>query len=277
MSKLITGKATEITSCYMGPAISPEQFISEHFFLYLSRGTLIGYDGYKKYTLKPGGYCIVRKNRLARYNKQKDEGQFEKVVVAFDQSFLKYYADKYKLASQKKSPEGAFVLLKQDPFVPHFIQSLVPYFKGKDRIDTAFSDIKREELLMILLHSNPILAGILFDFREPQKIDLEAFMNKNYKFNVGLDRFAYLTGRSISAFKRDFAAIFQETPSRWLVQRRLQEARFLIEKGEKPSDIYLDLGFEDLSHFSYAFRKKYGATPTKVQEQKRSSRKPADR
>jgi hypothetical protein len=29
-------------------------------------------------------------------------------------------------------------------------------------------------------------------------------MIKNYKFNVNLERFAYLTGRSLSAFKRDF-------------------------------------------------------------------------
>lgn len=248
----------------MGPQISPEQFIPEHFFLFLVKGSISGYDGYKKHILKAGQYCIVRKNRLARYQKQKEDGQFGKVIVVFDQPFLQYYLDKYRLTPQKRNPEGAFVALKNDNLVPHFIDSLIPYFKGKDRIDPVFSDIKREELLMILLQSNPGLAGILFDFRELQKIDLEAFMNKNYKFNVSVDRFAYLTGRSLSAFKRDFAAIFRETPSRWLVQRRLQEARFLIEKGEKPSDIYLDLGFEDLSHFSFAFRKKYGATPTQL-------------
>lgn len=80
-----------------------------------------------------------------------------------------------------------------------------------------------------------------------------------------MERFAYLTGRSLSAFKRDFAAIFSDTPGRWLVQRRLQEAHFLIEKkGQKPSDIYLDLGFEDLSHFSFAFKKRFGKSPSDI-------------
>lgn len=69
-------------------------------------------------------------------------------------------------------------------------------------------------------------------------------MNRNFMFNVNLPRFAYLTGRSLSAFKRNFKTILNETPNRWLVQKRLQEAYYLIDKkNKKPSEIYLDLGF----------------------------------
>jgi AraC-like DNA-binding protein len=47
------------------------------------------------------------------------------------------------------------------------------------------------------------------------------------------------------------------------MQKRLEEAYFRIEKkGKRPSDIYLDLGFEDLSHFSFAFKKRFGRAPT---------------
>ncbi len=88
-------------------------------------------------------------------------------------------------------------------------------------------------------------------------------MNRNYKFNFGIKRFAFLTGRSLSAFKREFKETFDETPNRWLIHRRLQEAHFLIEKkNKKPSEIYLELGFETLSHFSFAFKKQFGLTPT---------------
>jgi AraC-like DNA-binding protein len=31
-----------------------------------------------------------------------------------------------------------------------------------------------------------------------------------------------------------------------------------------PSEVYVDVGFEDLSHFSYAFKKMFGAAPTKI-------------
>jgi AraC-like DNA-binding protein len=82
---------------------------------------------------------------------------------------------------------------------------------------------------------------------------------------VSVERFAYLTGRSLSAFKRDFKTIFNDTPNRWLIQKRLQEAYFLIDrKKQKPSDIYLELGFETLSHFSYAFKKQFGLTLTEL-------------
>ncbi|WP_310588388.1 AraC family transcriptional regulator [Dyadobacter sp. CY326] len=133
------------------------------------------------------------------------------------------------------------------------------------QLDEAFEDLKYEELLIILLKTQPELAAVLFEFKRPGKIDLEEFMNSNYKFNVNIERFAYLTGRSISAFKRDFAVAFHETSGHWLVKRRLQEAHFLIsQENKKPSDVYLDLGFEDLSHFSFAFKKQFGIAPTQV-------------
>lgn len=262
-------KANHITSCYIGPHISPEQFIAEHFFLYLAKGTMHGYDGNRNYTLKSGEYCIVRKNHLARYNKQPEDDQFEKVIVAFDEAFLKAYHQKHQTPLTKNTSKEAFLAIRKNKLVPHYIASLMPYYNGEGKIDEHFADVKREELLLILLQSNPEFAGILFDFGIPEKIDLEAFMNHNFRFNVAIQRFAYLTGRSLTSFKRDFEKIFNETPSRWLVQKRLQEAHFLIEKkGKKASDIYLELGFEDLSHFSFAFKKHFGTTPTELFNQK---------
>ncbi len=149
--------------------------------------------------------------------------------------------------------------------MPNFIHSLIPYYEESGTIDKEFHNIKREELLLILLKNNPSLSNIIFDFGIPEKIDLEEFMNRNYKFNVSTERFAYLTGRSISAFKRDFKKIFNDTPSHWLIQKRLEEAYFLIErKNKKSSDIYINLGFEDLSHFSFSFKKKFGLAPSEV-------------
>ena len=258
-------KITEIKSCFVGPVISPEQFIAEHFFLFVAKGTMNGYDGNKHYTLKPGESCIVRKNRLARYNKVKENDEFEKVIFLFDEAFLKDFQKRKSITFQNHKSKDAFIRLPKDDLLNSFLLSLEPYYTSSGSINTTFSDLKREELLLILLHLNPELSDILFDFETPGKLDLEAFMQKNYKFNVSMERFAFLTGRSLSAFKRDFKTIFNETPNRWLIKRRLLEARFLIEKKQqKPGDIYLDLGFEDLSHFSFAFKKEFGATATKL-------------
>lgn len=265
-------KGMDIQSCYIGPEISPEQFIPEHFFLYLAKGTMQGYDGNKNYSLKSGEYCIVRKNHLARYNKQKQNDEFEKVVVLFDETFLKKFQVRHQTKTTNFKSVEAFIRLNKTELIPDFIHSLMPYYKGSGKIDKSFTDVKREELLIILLQSQAELAGVFFDFGIPEKINLEAFMNRNYKFNVSIERFAYLTGRSLSAFKRDFKQTFNDTPNRWLIQKRLQEAHFLIDKKHKrPSEIYLDLGFEDLSHFSFAFKKSFGLTPTELSKKKKIS------
>jgi AraC-like DNA-binding protein len=45
----------------------------------------------------------------------------------------------------------------------------------------------------------------------------------------------------------------------------LQEAGFLIEqKQQNPADFYLDLGFEDLTHFYFMFKKQFGHSPSRI-------------
>lgn len=260
-------KETAIAACYVTPSLSTEQYIPDHVFMYQVSGSMIAYDGNKEYKTNPGDYGIGRRNHLAKYTKQPVDHEFKKIYILFEQDFLKQFNSIYKFNTGSKKPTGGIVLLEKDPLVKNFIESLVPYFDEKGLIEAQFLDVKRTELLLILLKKNPGLANVLFDFSDPTKIDLENFMNRNYRFNVGIERFAYLTGRSLSAFKRDFEKIFGATPRHWLVQKRLEEARYLIErKNRKPSDIYLDLGFEDLSHFSFAFKKLFGMSPNQVKK-----------
>lgn len=265
-------KETAISACYVSPSLSTEQFVPNHTFMYLISGTMLAYDGSKEYKIKAGDYGIARRNHLAKYTKQPDNGVFKKIYILFEQKFLKEFNDGYKFKVENKKTVGGIVPLRKTVLVKNFIQSLLPYFNERGTIDDQFLNVKRTELLLVLLKANPELANVLFDFSNPEKIDLEAFMNRNFKFNVSIERFAYLTGRSLSAFKRDFEKIFNTTPSHWLVQKRLEEAYYLMDKkNKKPSDIYLDLGFEDLSHFSFAFKKLFGHPPTQLTEAKKTS------
>ncbi len=235
--------------------ISPEHFIAEHFFVYVAKGTMNLFDGSEHQALKSGECCIARKNRLGRFNKIKENNELEKVIIALDEKFLKKFQEKHKQTVTKSNSTDTFIKLKANELLPHFFCSLMPYY-NHGKIREAFADVKREELLIILLQTQPELAGLFFDYGIPEKINIEEFMNRNFKFNVSVERFAYLTGRSLSAFKRDFQQPINDTPSKWLVKKRLQEAYFLIDKKNKmPKDIFLDLGFEDLSHFSFAFKK----------------------
>lgn len=258
---------------FIEPEISPEQFIPDHVFFYVTKGALRCYDGNKSYTFKSGEYCVARKNRLARYNQENGNDEFEYIVFCYEKEFLKSFQEKHKIKTTKFNSTDTFVKINTTELIPEFIHSLKPYY-NRGKITEAFEDVKYEELLIILLQNQPELTGIFFDYGTPEKINLEEFMNRNYKFNVSVQRFAYLTGRSLSAFKRDFKTIFNESPNCWLIQKRLQEAYFLIDKKKKSSsEIYLDLGFEDLSHFSFAFKKLFGLTPTQLTERKKNTAK----
>jgi len=255
---------TKTNQHYTVDEISPEHFIAEHYFVYVVKGIMNLYDGKEHQSLKSGEGCIARKNRLGRFNKIKENNELEKIIISLDEKFLRMFQEKHKKITTKFSLADTFMKLKPNKLVPNFINSLKPYY-NHGIISEPFADLKREELLIILLQEQPELAGVFFDFSIPQKINIEEFMNRNFKFNVSVERFAYLTGRSLSAFKRDFKATFNETPNRWIVKKRLQEAYFLIDKKKKkPSEIYLDLGFEALSHFSFAFKKQFRLTPSEL-------------
>jgi AraC-like DNA-binding protein len=265
-------KASVSKTHLIGPALEQEQFVPEHLFFYLVKGTMSGYYSGKNYSLQSGEYGIARKNRLSRQSYAKGNDKVEKIIFVFDELFLRTFQEKHKIIATHFKSEESFLRLAGNELIPHFIYSLIPYYNDQGEMDKVFFDVKREELLLILLQLQPGLSGLFFDYGIPQKIDMEEFMNRNYRFNVSIDRFAYLTGRSLSAFKRDFQDIFNETPGRWLVQKRLEDAYFLIDKrNKKPSEIYIDLGFEALSHFSFAFKKLFGHTPTALADRKNSS------
>jgi len=258
---------------YVGKEISPEQFIAEHTFVYVIKCIMNLYDGNEHTALKAGECCIARKNRLGRFNKMKVDGELEKVFVFFDEAFLKRFQEKHKSKVAKFTLSSTLISIQKNELMPGFIESLKPYY-SHGKIKDAFAEVKREELMIILLQQQPELAGLFFNYGIPEKINIEEFMNRNYKFNVSIERFAYLTGRSLSAFKRDFKTTFNQTPNHWLVEKRLQEAHFLIgKKNKKPSEIYLDLGFEALSHFSFAFKKLFNITPTELAEQKKPAKR----
>ena len=93
-------KVNNIQSCHLGPEISPELLIQEHYFLYLLKGSMKAYDGNKHYEMHPGDYCLARKNHLVRYTKFKEDGAFEKIIIILDEPFLVKFLDKYAYAVQ---------------------------------------------------------------------------------------------------------------------------------------------------------------------------------
>lgn len=75
---------------------------------------------------------------------------------------------------------------------------------------------------------------------------------------------------SVRTVTRTFAR-HQKTPAAVIWQERLQASREALENGHvcSVSEAALDYGFSDFSHFSHAFRKAFGVTPSSVMKQQR--------
>jgi AraC-like DNA-binding protein len=69
--------------------------------------------------------------------------------------------------------------------------------------------------------------------------------------------------RSLSTFKREFRKHYGVSPGRWLLDRRLEHSASLLLTTEMSvTEVMLECGFEDLSHFSRAFKEKFGQAPS---------------
>jgi AraC-like DNA-binding protein len=216
--------------------------------------------------MKRGEMLLIGKNQLGEITKTVLPGdeQYETIVIFLQEDLLRKIALEEQIEIQQKYTGPSNILIPGNDFLQGYFQSVIPYVRNPgEKITTAMGILKVKEAVKLILFTMPELSRFLFDFSEPYKIDLEKFMLSNFHFNVPVEKFARLTGRSLAGFKRDFKKTFGTSPRQWLQERRLVEARHLIEKrNKKASAIYLDLGFESLSHFSHSFKKKFGKAPS---------------
>lgn len=216
-------------------------------------------------SMEGGEMLLIRKNQLGEITKTPlgDEG-YQTIVIRLKEDLLRKIVLEEQIEIKQKYTGASNIIIPGNDFLHAFFQSLLPYVRHPEKkITTEVGMLKVKEAVYLLLDTMPWLREFLFDFSEPYKMDLEKFMLSNFHYNIPVEQFARLVGRSLAGFKRDFQKIFGLAPRQWLLERRLSEARYLIEKkNKKPSAIYLDLGFESLSHFSHSFKKKFGKAPS---------------
>ncbi len=66
------------------------------------------------------------------------------------------------------------------------------------------ASLKITEAISILRSIDRSIDNVLANFEEPGKIELAGYMERNFMFNMPMGKFGYLTGRSLTTFKRDF-------------------------------------------------------------------------
>ncbi|EJL72980.1 helix-turn-helix domain-containing protein [Chryseobacterium populi] len=253
-------------STYDDKLFKTETVFEYHMLVWFISGETKIIQADRSYTFQAGDIFLIPRNHLATIiNYPKDGLPHKAVVMHLTTERLKKFYSNIDTEPKNLRKKTGIHIFNNHPLLESCMASLIPYFDMKEPFPEHIASLKIMEAISIIREIDKNTDAVLADFEEPGKIDLISFMEKNYMFNMPLERFGYLTGRSLSTFNRDFRKAFQRTPQRWLTKKRLELAYYqLTEKNKKPTDVFMEVGFEDLSHFSYAFKKQYGYAPSGV-------------
>ncbi|GAB3180679.1 AraC family transcriptional regulator [Telluribacter humicola] len=193
---------------------------------------------------------------------------YKSLVFFFDEKLLKEFVGLHSElfdSEEGTSPLQSPILhLHSNDTFSQFVNSVFPYFRNQTSLKNHFLRLKFQELLLHLLEIDQSgkLQAILYSLYKGQKADLTFLMNSYYLKPLMLNELARLSGRSLSAFKRDFQDEFQVSPAHWIKNKRLEHADFLLRNTDKNvSEISTEIGYESVSHFIKSYKEKYGFTP----------------
>lgn len=257
-------------SCYEGKFFKTEVLFDHHMLVWFLSGETKIVQAEATYVFKAGDIFLIPRNQLATIiNYPKDGLPHKSVVMHLSATRLQRFYARLDIKPEV-APAPKIRSFSNHPLLESCLASLLPYFDLEGIFPEDIASLKIAEAISILRTVDESIDGILANFGQPGKIDLAGFMEKNYMFNMPMEKFGYLTGRSLTTFKRDFKKAFNTTPQRWLTRKRLESAYYqLAEKNRKPVEVYHEAGFENLSHFSHAFKKQFGCAPTAIADLRR--------
>ncbi|CAM4367525.1 AraC-type DNA-binding protein [Pedobacter westerhofensis] len=259
-----------VLACFENETFRGEIILENHSLVRIISGEMKVVQSDSSYIFGAGDTLLFPRHQLSTLVKYPKDGRpYKSIVMTLTTSRLKEFYTRNQM-SGGMAHSHKIVSLESNILLESLFAALTPYLDMKTELPEKIATLKVEEAIAVLHTINKDIDSILSDFSEPGKIDLAEFMEKNYMFNMTIDKFGYLTGRSLTTFKRDFKKVFKTTPQKWLTQKRLELAHYqLAEKNRKPVEVYYETGFENLSHFTFAFRKYFGYTPNEVRGNRR--------
>lgn len=242
---------------------------SNHLLTYVREGMLKVKNGSVVQCFGKGEFVLLKKYTPVTITKtwDKDDSRFSSIVFTFQEDLMREALKQLHMSNKAHSNtvDEDVVAIASNPILEQFIHSLQVFFEQGLAMDDDLATLKTLEALVGMVKAQPDLGQQLQRFSLKSKADLHQYMQFHYLENKDLETFARASGRSLSAFKKDFEALYHMPPYRWLKQKRLERAQqLLLHTSKKASEIYLECGFEDLAHFSKSFKEHYKMNPSEV-------------
>lgn len=256
-----------LLSCCIPHDMHLEHRVPAHSIIFVRSGKLVIEGKERTDEVMADHYVFVRRDCSVTVTKVPLDGiPYRGINLTLPRKDLKEYYNRIAGGCRRMKgvkPIGQTVnILPKTVALKSLFDSFFPYTDSGEVPTDEWLNLKVQEAVMCLLAIDNRFYPTLFDFNEVWKMDIMDFMENNYTEDMTLEEFASYTGRSLATFKRDFARISPLSPQRWIQEHRLEKARTLLLENKIPAqEICYMVGFKNRSHFSQAFKKRYGCAP----------------
>ena len=116
---------------------------------------------------------------------------------------------------------------------------------------------------MSKLQKAPSQLDFLAALFKPHEVAFKSVIQHNLYADLSLDELAALCHLSISSFKRKFKTVFNDSPRKYIVKKKVEKAATLLKTSKmRISDISYEAGFDSFATFSRNFTNIYGKSPS---------------
>jgi len=140
-----------------------------------------------------------------------------------------------------------------DPRLLRAVDALLEAREGLEHDDAVY------DLAQALDAASAPAAARLIDYRAARLA--RAFIHDSLEEPLSLETLEAAAGRDRWSLSRDFRLAFGTSPYRYLVLRRLDRAKALMQAGTSLAHAAAEVGFADQAHMTRHFRKAFGVTP----------------
>ena len=267
LSKQLNCKGLLFTNYDCPQTETKAQFYIEcNFIAYVISGRRIFHKNNNHWDLTTGTCVFVKKG--AHIAERKDNDGWCVMVFFMPDDFLKQLIKENRNNLPLNNlGEGAIdhvLPLDINELSRSFFLSMLPYFTQTPPPPENLLELKFKELVLSLLanKNNGRLLSYLNNLSNDNHPSLEEIMHDNYTLNLTVAEYAKLACKSVPTFNREFKKIFNDSPSKWVIKKRLALASELLRNTPlSVGAIGDECGFENQTHFSRVFKQKLGVSP----------------
>ncbi|KZN34577.1 hypothetical protein N480_21365 [Pseudoalteromonas luteoviolacea S2607] len=185
-------------------------------------------------------------------------------LVFFDKALIERFLLSIAVSvNRPNTPTGSFLTVDHTA-VSGFFRQLSSYLNHEIRLDNML-DCKLTELLHVLYAVCGEELRALLQMSElalPAKRNLYRLLEQDHVLKLSVSDLAKLSGRSLSGFQRDFKQLYTQSPKQWLIKKRMEYANRLVSQGQMCiTNVALEVGYNNVSHFIKAYKSTFGETP----------------